>query len=221
MGTDPTDTAAPRATPDEAAGDLSPWSTRPDPEAERRAKRMAVLRSAARQFNEKGFRATSMDDVATALQVTKPTIYHYFASKDEILFECVRLGLSQIREGTTGAAERGGTGLERMQAMVHAYALSMTHDFGICVSRTGDAELSPESRAKFRALKREIDDIVREIIEAGIEDGSMRSEDPKIATFLVAGAINWIARWYRPDGARTREEIADFAVQHLTRALAA
>jgi len=201
--------------------DISPWSDRPDPEAEREAKRRAVLRMAARLFNENGFRATSMEDVATALQVTKPTIYHYFASKDEILFECVRVGLAQIREGTEKAAERGGTGLERVQDMIHAYALAMTEDFGICVSRTGDAELSPESRAKFRALKREIDDIMRTIIEDGIEDGSIRVEDPQLATFLVSGAINWIARWFRPDGPRSRAEIADTAVAMMTRALTA
>ncbi|WP_163025786.1 TetR/AcrR family transcriptional regulator [Chachezhania antarctica] len=199
----------------------SPWSDRPDADAERQAKRMAVLRMAARQFNENGFRATSMADVASALQVTKPTIYHYFASKDEILFECVRMGLAQIREGTARAAARGGTGLDRMQDLIHAYALAMTEDFGICVSRTGDAELSPASRAKFRALKREIDAILRGLIDEGIADGSIRAQDPQLAAFLVSGAINWIAHWYRPDGPKSRDEIAEGTVETLTRALSA
>ena len=62
-------------------------------------KREDVLTTAVKYSNTKGFHATSLDDVGAALNVTRPTtIYRYFSSKDEILFECVRRGLDSIRE---------------------------------------------------------------------------------------------------------------------------
>lgn len=198
----------------------SPWASRGDRAAERAAKRMAVLRTAAAFFNDKGFAATSLDDVAGALQVTKPTIYHYFSSKDEILFECVRLGLEAIRDAATAAQARGGTGRDRLQALMLAYAKVMMQDFGICVSRTADEQLGPESRARFRALKRDIDRIIRDVIAAGMADGSLAQVDARVAGFTIAGALNAIARWYRPDGGMDAETVAQRTVATLIAGLA-
>src|SRR5690606_33394023 len=102
----------------------SPWR-RPkaesdDPAAKREKlrsrKREAVLQAAVRSFNDKGFTATSLDDVAKALSVTKPTIYHYFADKDEILFECVRRGGEGIWDAIHRAEASGGSGLQQLAA---------------------------------------------------------------------------------------------------------
>ncbi len=155
-----------------------------------------------------------------ALNVTKPTIYHYFSSKDEILFECVRRGLDGVREAAEKAAARGGSGMERLRALMREYALIMTHDFGICVTRTNDAELTPESRREFRSLKRQIDRIIRGVIEDGVQDGTIAPTDPRVAAFAIAGALNWIARWYDPRGKLSAEEIAEQTVTTLVRGLA-
>lgn len=187
----------------------SPWGTRQERKREREAKREAVLTTAVRFFNLKGFHATSLDDVALALNVTKPTIYHYFGSKDEILFECVRLGLEGIKQAAEAAAARGGSGRDRLRALMREYALIMTRDFGICVTRTSDDQLSPESRARFRATKREIDAVLRGVIADGMADGSLAPGDIRAAAFTIAGALNWIARWYDPQGAESAETVAD------------
>ena len=198
----------------------SPWARRGDRESERAEKRAAVLATAVAFFNRNGFHATSLDDVATALQVTKPTIYHYFSSKDEILFECVRLGLEGIRDAAEAAARRGGSGLTRLRALMREYARIKTRDFGMCVSRTSEDQLAPESRARFRALKREIDDILYAVIAEGMRDGSIAPGNPRLVAFTVAGALNWIARWYDPQGPLTPDEIADGAVETLISGLA-
>lgn len=198
-----------------SAAVASPWSTPEERAREREQKREAVLSTAVRFFNTKGFHATSLDDVALALNVTKPTIYHYFASKDEVLFECVRRGLESIRESATTAAARGGTGQERLRTMLFDYAMVMTKDFGICVSRTQDSQLAPDSRARFRALKREIDTIIRHVIEEGIADRSIEASDPRLATFTVTGALNWIAHWYDPKGSMSARAVAEGTVAML------
>lgn len=186
----------------------SPWHTAEARDQDRVLKREAVLQAAVRSFNEYGFRTTSLEEIATSLGVTKPTLYNYFASKDEILFECARRGLEAIRDSVSEMEGRGGTGRDRLHALLQGYAMVMTQEFGMCVIRTADHELSPASRRKLRDMKREIDRTVRGVIEAGVEDGSLWTDDAQLATFTLAGALNWIARWYDPFGSRTAEEVA-------------
>jgi AcrR family transcriptional regulator len=198
----------------------SPWPTAEERGRERQLKREAVLHTAVQSFNERGFHATSLDEVAESLNVTKPTIYHYFGSKDEILFECVRLGLESIREATAAVERHGGTGLDRLTALMRDYAMIMTQDFGMCVTRTADHELSPESREKFRQLKREIDETVRRVVEDGMREGSIEAGNPRLVTFMLTGALNWIARWFDPKGSMTAEDVANGCVETLVSGLA-
>lgn len=196
------------------------WPSAEVKERDRREKREAVLQAAVRAFNEKGFNATSLDDVATALNVTKPTIYHYFASKDEILFECVRRGLESIRDAAEAVEAHAGGGLERLRRLMLDYAIIMTKDFGMCVTRTVDHELSGDSRAKFRALKREIDQTVRRVVEQGMADGTIAKGDARLVTFTLTGALNWIARWYDEKGQLSPREVAEGCVAMLVAGLA-
>ncbi|MFH6787018.1 MULTISPECIES: TetR/AcrR family transcriptional regulator [Methylobacterium] len=187
---------------------------------EREAKRQAVLLAAVRMFNERGFHATSLDDVATSLGITKPTIYHYLGNKDQILLECVTFGLEQLLEAVEESRAVTGTGLERLRAFLRRYAEINMGDFGRCVIRTGDEALSPESARSFRALKKRIDQAMRDLIAEGMEDGSIARGDPWIAAFTLAGALNWPARWYDPQGARGPAEVASEMVDFLTLGLA-
>jgi AcrR family transcriptional regulator len=196
------------------------WPSREERNRDRELKREAVLRTAAELFNGKGFHATSLDDVADVLKVTKPTIYHYFANKDEILFECVRRGVESIRDAAAEIEQRGGNGMERLKAHMRNYAIVMTNGFGMCVTRTTDQELSKESRKKFRTLKRETDTTLRRVVEDGMRDGSIASGDPRLVAFTLAGALNWIARWYDPKGPLSPEEIADGCVATLVNGIA-
>lgn len=193
----------------------SPWPNETEKERQRSIKREAVLSAAVRLFNLKGFHATSLDDVAAILGVTKPTIYHYFSNKDEILFECVNRGLTAISEATEVGNNLRGTGLERLKILLTDYAYCMMQDYGACVTRTSDNELSKESRARFRELKRLIDLKVRNVVSEGIADGSIAPGDPRLITFTITGALNWIARWYDPQGDMTRDDIAQGTVATL------
>ena len=198
----------------------SPWPKQEERERERNEKREALLHAAVQSFNERGFHATSLDDVAASLNVTKPTIYYYLGNKDESLFECVRRGLDGIRQAAQAVERAGGTGLERLRALMRDYAVIMTRDFGMCVTRTADHELSPESRTRFRALKREIDETVRRVVEEGMADGSIALGDARMMTFTATGALNWIARWYDPDGPLSAEAVAEACVDTLIDGLA-
>jgi AcrR family transcriptional regulator len=186
----------------------SPFRTADERLEERALKREAVLRAAVRMFNEKGFHATSLDDVAASLGVTKPLIYHYLGNKDQVLFECVRIGLQQLQEAARAARILHGSGLERLKFFLCRYGECILDDFGRCVARTGDEALSPESRLQFRQLKSEIDQAMRRLLEEGMADGSLRMQDVRLTAFTLAGALNWPARWFVPGGGMSSEATA-------------
>lgn len=186
------------------------WKTPAQREHERALKREAVLRVAARAFAEQGFHRTSLDEVAERLNVSKPTIYHYVRSKDEILFECVRIGLERLDAAAANAQARGGagSGLDRLIVLWTEYAHIVTEDFGRCLILVGEDPLPAETRKDLRALKGKIDKRFRGLIEEGIADGSIRPCDPKLLAFAAAGALSWIARWHDPAGSLPVESIA-------------
>lgn len=202
------------------ATDISPFRTADERRAEREQKREAVLRAAVRMFNAQGFHATSLDDVAASLGVSKPTIYHYLGNKDQVLFECVTRGIAQLRDAADAARAAPGTGLDRLRSFLRQYAGITMDDFGRCVIRTSDEALSNESAARFRALKREIDEAMRRLIAEGVADGSIEAVDVKLAAFTLAGALNWPARWHRAEGPASAEAVAEQMVDILIKGLA-
>lgn len=189
-------------------GEVSPFRSNRSSPAEREGKREALLLAAVTMFNERGFHAASLEDVAASVGVTKPVIYHYLGNKDQVLFECVRIGLQELRDAAAAAQLEAGSGIERLEAFLRRYSVTIMGAFGQCVIRTGDEVLSLGARAQFRALKRQIDDDLRRAIEDAVEDGSARVGDVRMTALAFSGALNWAARWYRADGAATPEELA-------------
>lgn len=170
-------------------------------------------------FNEKGFHATSLDEVAERLNITKPTLYYYVKNKDEILFECVNIGLQMLQDAIQQVGASGGRAIDKLVAGMQQYVRIVTMDFGMCVIRVGEDPLPPESQRKLRRFKAALDQEFRELIRLGIAEGSIASCDPKIAAFTLAGALSWIGRWYQPGGPLRPEQIADQCIGLLIHGL--
>jgi AcrR family transcriptional regulator len=198
----------PRAVP-------SPWANPPEREQQREVKRQAVLAAAAQLFNERGFHATSLDDIARRLHVSKPTLYYYVKNKDEILLGCVRQGLDMMLAGIEDSRRAGGKVMDQLLTCMRVYGHIVTMDFGMCLIRVGDEQLPPESRRELRRLKSLIDHEFRRLVAAGVEEGSIAPCDPKMTAFVIAGALSWIGRWYQPDGEYTPEQIAEQCIATL------
>jgi AcrR family transcriptional regulator len=197
------------------------WKAFADRRRDPETKREAVLQTAAQLFLDKSYGRTSMNDVAEKLNITKPALYHYFRNKEEILIECYRLGTGMIEEILNDIAAHCGTGLEKARAFIYSYANVMTVNFGRCVMRLDEGDLSSEAYAEVRSYKRKIDRRLRSFIQEGIADGSIGPCDPKLTAFAIAGALNGICVWYEPRGPLSPEEIANHFVRTLTLGLAA
>jgi AcrR family transcriptional regulator len=198
-----------------SAAASSPWKPASDRARQREIKRNAVLQTAAQLFNERGFHATSLDDIAERLNVSKPTLYYYIESKDQLLLECVRSALDLMHAGIEEVRAAGGSAIDQLKACMRIYSSVVTQDFGMCVIRIGEDPLPAPLKKELRRAKAGIDLQFRHLIEAGVAEGSLAPCDPKMAAFMLAGALSWIGRWYRPDGELTPERIADQAIDLL------
>ncbi|SEA00748.1 MULTISPECIES: TetR/AcrR family transcriptional regulator [Acidovorax] len=198
-----------------ASAVASPWATAPDREQQREAKRQAVLQAAAQLFNERGFHATSLDDIAARLHVTKPTLYYYVKNKDEILLQCVSQGLQMTLEGIEASRQAGGNAVDQLRACMQVYADIVMQPFGMCLIRVGDEEVPEPSRTELRRMKSEIDQAFRRLVAQGVQEGSLQPCDPKMTAFVIAGALSWIGRWYQPGGEYTPEQVVQQCIATL------
>jgi AcrR family transcriptional regulator len=192
-----------------APATASPWATSRERRRDREVKRDAVIRAAAREFNRKGYHNTSLDDIAARLEVTKPTVYYYVTSKEQLLFQCFRAGVEQIRAAFRDVRRLEVPARARLNAVLRHYGAAVASEFGWCMVRAEDQDLSPAMSRHIKALKSEIDHGIRRLIREGIQDGSIQPCDPKMTAFALAGALNWIAHWYREDQSLTGGQIAD------------
>jgi AcrR family transcriptional regulator len=191
------------------APSASPWRASRERLHDREVKRDAVIRAAAREFNRKGYHNTSLDDIAARLEVTKPTVYYYVTSKEQLLFECFVAGVERIRAAFRDVRHLPVPARERLNAVLRHYGEAVASEFGWCMVRAEDQDLSPAMSRHIKSLKSEIDHGIRRLIREGVQDGSIQPCDAKMTAFALAGALNWIAHWYREDRSLTGAQIAE------------
>jgi AcrR family transcriptional regulator len=199
------------------AHEAEPWKAFQVRQRGMELKRDAVIKTAAHLFLEHGYQKTSMSLLATRLKISKPALYYYFRNKEEILVECYRSGIAEIEDNLGRLSPDAGNGMARLRLYVLEYAtVVLTHEFGRCVAMIDDSELSSKARRGVRDLKRKIDASFRRLVTEGIADGSIADCNPKLASFAIAGAINWAGTWYKPSGELLPEEIAQAFMEILT-----
>jgi AcrR family transcriptional regulator len=172
-------------------------------------KRDAVVQVAARAFAERGYHNTSLDDIAKALDVTKPTIYYYVTNKEQLLYQCFVTGLEPIRAALRAVKLAKEPARERLNTVLRQYAQAVASDFGWCMVIAEHQDLSASMSRHIRTLKVEIDQGIRRLLREGVKDGSVQPCDVKMTAFALAGALNWIAHWYRANLGMTAPQIAD------------
>jgi AcrR family transcriptional regulator len=178
-----------------------------DRKQQRLHKKNAVLKTAATAFNRRGFANTSMDDVAAALGISKPALYQYFKSKQEILYECHLLAIKHGEAGVEEARAIKGPGFEKVLTYLRRYMRGFFDELGGFAVLLDVHSLSEEHRDEVLGRRKAITNAVERLVKSGIKDGSIVECDAKLAALFAFGVINWISVWYRPGGPRTPQEI--------------
>ena len=166
--------------------------------------RREILRTAARLFQEQGYDATSMNDVAAALKFSKGGLYHHFQSKDEILFDLMDQALEITRTRVMIPVSRIEDPEERLRALIrlHMELVLSAADREITVMLHENHPLLPPLRKRINARKKAYTLFVERIIsEVRRARGAQSGLSPRAAAFALLGMINWSYQWYTPRGA--------------------
>tara|TARA_R110000782_G_scaffold78293_1_gene155808 strand:+ start:3451 stop:4119 length:669 start_codon:yes stop_codon:yes gene_type:complete len=170
----------------------SPFRTAQQRQQDRTAKRDALLLAAARMFNDRGFHATSLDDVAASLGVTKPTIYHYLGNKERVLIECMRIGLVALQKAADDVDGAQGNGMEKLRMFLIRYAQVNMSEFGQCVIRTGDehlVRLGPRLCVSYRNICKSHSSAA--FAGCGLQSGATRI-DLQLVAANIAPRMGWL-----------------------------
>lgn len=169
--------------------------------------RSAVLRQAIALFNERGYDATSISDIASALGVTKSAIYHHFPSKESLLAAALDEALEGLSAAvdSAAAATSDGSAYDRLRASVAgAVTILVAHLPAVTLLLRVRGNTETERWALQR--RRSFDAAVAAVVRDAVEAGQMRDDlDPTRTARLLSGLVNSIAEWYRPG--RTRPEL--------------
>jgi AcrR family transcriptional regulator len=189
-------------------------STSPHIREKRRRRRQEILHAALRAFKERGYHATTLDDIAERIGVRKTALYHYFPDKEAILYECHRESLTELERLMKEARELD-TASEQLAHVIREHVRVMTDTLEGSPLAFEVTAFSPERQKEMIAARDRYEREIRRIIDRGIEEGEFRRVDSKIAVFAVLGAINWIARWYSPEGSVHAPELGAQFAEHL------
>jgi AcrR family transcriptional regulator len=167
--------------------------------------RQEILRTAARLFQQRGYDATSMNDVAAALKLSKGGLYHHFQSKDEILYEIMNHAMEITQERVINPVRGIAGPEERLRALIrlHIEVVLSPRDREITVMLHENHPLPPALRKRINARKKDyihfLENLMAEV-QKQVQRESSRRVSPRAAAFALLGMINWIYQWYKPEG---------------------
>ncbi|WP_131737953.1 TetR/AcrR family transcriptional regulator [Actinomadura roseirufa] len=199
-------------------------------DSKRHASAREILDAAATAFSERGYSATSIDDVADVLGCTKGRIYHYFRTKGDLFIGIHLQALEWALEAVGPTAEREDLGPEqKLREMVHHHAMHLMNranymgpaQYQIEMNLASEGRNKDEQMAQILKMRRQFEAYYVAVVKEGVETGVFRGGDVNVLVKAMLGTVNWMHTWFRPGGpkdtaaerSRTAAELAEYAVR--------
>lgn len=171
-----------------------------------------IIDSAVKIFHEKGYKRATLDDVAEDLGVTKPALYHYVSSKENLLSQIYIQAMETFFSYIYEIPGMELSPADKLRLFIRRHLKSVVIEnlaiFSVFFSEEG--QLPEPDFQKIREEKKKFTHVVEEIIEEGISQGAFRPLNPRLQAYAIIGMCNWLYRWYKPDPSPfSPDEIAD------------
>lgn len=186
----------------------------------KRNKKQIILEAAARLFRQKGYPATSMRDLAQAVNLRAPSLYNHITGKEGILREICFSNADRFHREIDEIDRREESAEAKVRALINLHIRVATEDITSITAFNDEwRHLTEPHLGDFIQLRKEYEAKFRSIIEAGIRDGSFKAFHANIALYTIFSSIRWIYDWYQPgkpiDREHLEEEIAGLLLNGL------
>lgn len=179
-----------------------------------------IIDTAVDLFHKKGYRATTLDDVAKELGVTKAALYHYVSSKENLLSIIYIQALENIFRNTDKISVMDLPPNEKLRLIIrnHVKDIIIQSLSMLSVFFSEENQLPEKDLRKIQEEKKKYNRILEKIIEEGISQGLFRKADPKLQAYGILGMCNWVYKWYKPGNAfYSPDQIAEHFIGLLER----
>lgn len=172
-------------------------------------RRGELLAAAERLFSQRGYEATSVRDIADALDIKAGSLYAHIETKEDLLWEILTAAADRFFAAVRPIVQSNLVTVEKLRRCIAAHVQVITKSAAAAAIFTTEwRHLNEPRRREFAARRDEYERIFRGLVHDAIREGVFGDVDEKFATLLILSSINWIYQWYRPDGPMSPEEIA-------------
>ncbi|OUM85478.1 MAG: hypothetical protein BAA01_10390 [Bacillus thermozeamaize] len=178
----------------------------------------AIVEVAARLFYANGYKNTSLEEVAKILQVTRPAIYHYFKSKEDIIHTIIQQVLEKVRAYAEEILAKPQPAHRKFEELLHRHILLILEnkiEMGIFFEE--QKNLPPHITQKTLRFIDEYYSQLTHLYREGVKTGHFIDKNPSLAVQTLFGACNWAYKWYNPSGTCSKEEVAQLILEMLMR----
>ena len=183
--------------------------------------RIEILKSAAKAFRKLGYHGATVEQIAAALHMKKGNLYYYFRNKEDILFACHNYSLDRLNQLLDDIQHSPLRADEKLQRLIVAFVHTILDELHGTALFLDLEALSPSHLKAVIVRRDQFDRGVRKVLEEGMSEGTFGRGDPKLLGFALLGAVNWIPRWFNPEGPSSSQEIADYFARFLIEGLRA
>jgi AcrR family transcriptional regulator len=177
--------------------------------------RVDILKSAAKAFRRLGYHGATVEQIAAALKMKKGNLYYYFKNKEAILFACHQYSLDELIRLLEEVERSGLSADEKLRRLIVAFVHTILDELHGTALFLDLEALSPVHLKAVIARRDTFDRGVRRVLDDGMATGTFGPGDAKLRAFALFGAVNWIPRWFNPDGPASSQEIADHFADFL------
>ncbi|WP_084530398.1 TetR/AcrR family transcriptional regulator [Nocardia miyunensis] len=169
-----------------------------------------ILAGAVQSFHESGYHGASVREIAVRVGVTVPTLYYHYGSKQGLLIALLESSMQELLDHAEQAvADSDGSPRQRFTNLVEATVLYVTRRVSIAALDSELRYLEPGNRERYARSRKRLEELFREIIQDGVEQGVFEVNYPEDTVRALAGMFQSVVRWYRPDGPAAAEVVAE------------
>jgi AcrR family transcriptional regulator len=179
------------------------------------ATRIEILKSAAAAFRKLGYHGATVEQIASALRMKKGNLYYYFRNKEEILFACHQYSLDRLLALLEEVQQSGAGPEDKLRRLIVTFVHTILDELHGTALFLDLEALTPAHLKTVIVRRDQFDRGMRQVIQEGVAFGSFGAVDAKLLSFAILGAVNWIPRWFHPEGPASSEQIGQLFADYL------